>query len=249
MRKYLRRSVYIRRYGLAAGVSILGREIRSAAAHVQGTKAATVVGVVSDFRRRPDSDSVPQIYMPLSQYSLTAPTWLYVRTSGDPLEMIGRVRKIVTRDRTVTVGSIQTLEEEISTEIAPRRFQTALLTSFAALSLLLAVVGIYGVLSYAMGERTHEIGIRMALGGSCAQVVRMVLVSNGKLVFAGLGLGVIGTLNLNRLLSRLVYGVKSTDYWTFAAVCLLLGGLALVASYLPARRAAQVDPALALRHE
>jgi putative ABC transport system permease protein len=240
---------YIRRYGLATDVSILGREIRSDAVRVRGMKPATVVGVISDFRSRPDSDSVPQIYVPLAQHFLMSSTWLYVRTSGDPLEMAGAVRKIVTRDRAVSVGSIQTLEEEMSTAIAPRRFQTALLTSFAALSLLLAVVGTYGVLSFAMSERTHEIGIRLALGGSRAQVLRMVLVGNGKLVFAGLGLGVFGTLNLNRLLSRLIYGVKLTDPWMLTAVCLLLGTLALLASYMPARRAAQVDPVRALRHE
>jgi putative ABC transport system permease protein len=239
---------YIHRYGLVANVSILGREIRSVAAR-PWTKPATVVGVVSDFRKHPDSDSVPQIYMPLAQHFLTASTWLYVRTSGEPIEIASRIRKIETRDGTVSVGNIQTLEDEMSTEIAPRRFQASLLTSFAALSLLLAVVGTYGVLSYAIGERTHEIGIRMALGGSRARVVRMVLTGNGKLVFAGLGLGVLGTLALTRLLSGLIYGVKPTDPWTIASVCLLLGSLALVASYLPARQAAQVDPALTLRHE
>jgi len=237
---------YVRRYG---GVALLGREIRSDAARTGGTKPVAIVGIVSDFRRRPDSDSVPQIYMALAQHFVTASTSVYVRTSDDPLEIAGTVRKIVTRDGAVSVSNIQTLEEEMSTQIAPRRFQTALLTSFAALSLLLALVGIYGVLSYTMGARTHEIGIRMALGGSRAQVVRMVLVGHGKLVFAGLGLGVLGTLSLNRVLSNLIYGVKPTDASTLAAVCLVLGTLALIASYLPARRAAAIDPVVTLRPE
>jgi putative ABC transport system permease protein len=142
--------------------------------------------------------------------------------------MASTIRKIATRDHTFGVGSIQTLEDEMSAEIAPRRFQAALLTSFATLSLLLAVVGTYGVLSYAIGERTHEIGIRMALGESHRQLVWMVLMRSAKLVVAALGLGVLATLSLNRLIGSLIYGVKPTDFQTFFAVCLLLGTLCIV---------------------
>jgi putative ABC transport system permease protein len=218
-------------------------------ARVTAAKPITVIGVVSDFRSRPDADSVAQIYMPLAQHFLTASNWLYVRTSGDPLRMVGTIRKIETRNHEFAVGSIQTLEEEMSTEIAPRRFQAALLASFAALSLLLAMVGTYGVLSYTIGERTHEIGIRMALGAGHRQVLRMILVRSGKLVFAALGLGLLGALSLTRLIGSLIYGVKLTDIWTYIAACSLLGSLALMAAYLPARRAVKVDPMFALRHE
>jgi putative ABC transport system permease protein len=137
----------------------------------------------------------------------------------------------------------------MSIETAPRRFQAALLTSFAILSLVLAMVGTYGVLSYAVSQRTHEIGIRMALGAGRGEVLGMVFARSGKLVLAAFVLGLLGAWSLTRLMGSLIYGVNPADSWTYIAVCSLLGSLALVASYLAARRAVQVDPARALRHE
>ena len=240
---------YVRRYGLADDVSMIGRQIRSVSARGPRGKTITVIGVVSDFRRTPDADPRPQIYMPLAQNSLTASNGLYVRASGDPLAIADRVRTVITRDHTANMAGVQTLEEELSIETAPRRFQAVLLGAFAMLSLVLAMVGTYGVFSCAVGERTHEIGIRMALGAGYREVLGMVLVRSGKLVLAALGLGLLGALSVTRLTRSLIYGVQPNDPWIYIPVCLILGSLALVAAYLPARRALRIDPMLALRNE
>jgi putative ABC transport system permease protein len=187
--------------------------------------------------------------MPLAQNFLTGPKSLYVRTSVDPLAIAGAIRKIITRDHSAAIGRVQTLEDEMSIQIAPRRFQAALLGTFATLSLVLAMVGTYGVLSYAVTERTREVGIRMALGADRRDVFGMVIVRSGKLVCAAVGLGLLGAFTLTRVMGSLIYGVKPTDSGTYVAVCSILAGLALLASYVPARRAMQLDPIGALRHE
>lgn len=133
--------------------------------------------------------------------------------------------------------------------IAPRRFQAALLGAFAALALTLAIVGVYGVLSYAVTERTHDIGVCMALGAGRLDVLGLVLGRAVRLVGAGIGLGLVASLGLTRLLSSLLYGVKPSDPFTYAAVSLLLMTVAVLAAYLPARRAVRVDPIDALRYE
>ena len=240
---------YVRRYGLESNVSIVGQQIRSVGAPGAPQRLISVIGVISDFRRTPDSDSQPQIYMPLAQTFLTGPKSLYVRTISEPLAIAGTIRKIITRDHSVAIGTMQTLEEEMSIQIAPRHFQTALLVTFAMVSLVLAVVGIYGVLSYAVTERTREIGIRMALGAERRNVLEMVIVGSARLVGVGIGLGLLGAWALTRMMSGLIYGVKPNESWAYVAVCSVLACLALLASYVPARRAMRVDAMRALRHE
>jgi len=141
------------------------------------------------------------------------------------------------------------MDDLIADSLASQRFSMIILGVFAALALLLASVGIYGVVSYVVGQRTHEIGIRMALGASRMDILRLVLGSSGELTLSGVGVGLAAALGLTRLMARMLYGISATDPLTFAAVSAVLIFVALLATYLPARRASRVDPMVALRYE
>jgi putative ABC transport system permease protein len=141
------------------------------------------------------------------------------------------------------------MDERLAASVAPRRFNLLLLASFALLAMLLASVGIYGVVSYAAVQRTHEVGVRMALGAQRRDVLKLILAQGMVLLLIGIGVGLIGAFLLTRFLSALLYGVRPTDSATFAAVSLLLAAVAIVACYIPARRATRVDPMVALRYE
>ena len=141
------------------------------------------------------------------------------------------------------------MDDLVQKLIAPRRFKLGLLGSFAALALVLGAIGLYGVISYAVAERTHEIGVRMALGAKRKDVLRLVVGQGFKLALIGVAVGLGGALGLTRFLSSLLYDVRPTDPLTFGAVSFLLIAVALLASYIPARRATKVDPMVALRHE
>ncbi len=209
----------------------------------------TIVGVVSDFRPRPDAAGEPLVYLPLGGRGPATPVaQILVRTSGDAARAEAPLRAALARAG-VTATSIETLDDRMSAAIAPRRFQYALLGSLAAIALLLALIGIYGVLNFAVTERTQEIGIRMALGASAGVVQRMVLARSAKIALAGIVVGSLGALGLLRLVRNMVYGVEGLDPRLFAAMSLLLGAGVLLAAYLPARRAAGLDPLRAIRHE
>jgi putative ABC transport system permease protein len=141
------------------------------------------------------------------------------------------------------------MDEVLSTSVARPRFNTLLLTLFAGMALILAMVGVYGVISYSVSHRTREIGIRMALGAQRREVMAMIVKEGLLYAATGLALGAAGALALTRALSGLLYGISPTDPWTFALVSALLCGAALLACYLPARRATRIDPMLALRHD
>jgi len=143
----------------------------------------------------------------------------------------------------------ETMESIISGSLSAQRFSMTLMGVFAALALVMASVGIYGVISYLMGQRTHEIGIRMALGARRADVLKLVVGQGFRMTLIGVGIGLVGALGLMRFLASLLYGVKPTDPLTFIAVSLILTVVALFACYIPARRAATVDPMVALRYE
>jgi putative ABC transport system permease protein len=147
------------------------------------------------------------------------------------------------------VFNVQTMEQVISTSIAGSRSRLVLLGIFASIALLLAAVGIYGVVSYSVGQRTHEMGIRMALGARRRDVLTLVIGQGFTLALIGVAIGIIGALALTRFLSNFLYGVKPSDPLTYIAVSLILSSVALMASYIPARRATNVDPMVALRYE
>jgi ABC-type antimicrobial peptide transport system permease subunit len=175
---------------------------------------------------------------------------LAMRTSGDPLALAGAVRAEVSRlDPELPVTKLRTMQQILDSSLTPRRLSMWLLTVFALAALLLAALGIYGVMAYAVARRTREIGIRMALGAQRANVLVMILGQGMKLVAFGVAIGLAASLALTRFMTSLLYDVKPTDPLTYAAVALLLISIALAANLAPARRAVSVDPTVSLRHE
>ncbi len=214
----------------------------------------TVVGVIADVKEMGlEAPPKAEMFFPYQQMPdmfWNAPRDLTVRTTGDPLSLAAAVRQAVwSVDRAQPVSNVRTMDDILSEEVVQRRIGMTLLVSFASLALLLASLGIYGVLSYAVTQRTQEIGIRMALGAGRQAVVRMVMADGMRLATAGVAIGLGVSLALTRLMSGLLFGVSASDPFTLAGVTLLLAAVALVACYVPARRAAKVDPMIALRYE
>ena len=210
----------------------------------------TVVGVVADVKQAGlDTPHTMQIYLPQSQTRNGVLT-LVVRTESDPLRSIQDVRgQIVAMDKELAVSDVSSMDEVLSASVSGRRFTTVLLSLFGGLGLLLAAVGVYGILSYMVAQRTAEIGIRMALGAARTDVLSLVVGQGLRLAIAGLAAGLAGALALTRLMSRLLYETSPSDPATFMGVILILALVSLVAIYVPARRASKVDPMVALRYE
>ncbi|PYJ95719.1 MAG: hypothetical protein DME23_23055 [Verrucomicrobia bacterium] len=209
-----------------------------------------VVGVVGDVKPNGfESLVVPEIYVPFKQWYPIG-LQLIVRTDERSKNLASNLRaEILAMNRTDPVAGIRALEQILSGQVAPRRFNAILLGSFAALGLLIAVVGIYGVISYSVSQRTHEIGVRMALGAQSREVIKLVIKQGMTLALAGVATGLTGALAITRVMSSLLYGVKPTDATTYGGLSLLLVVVACLACLVPARRAAKVDPMEALRYE
>lgn len=211
----------------------------------------TVVGVVADVRMNaPRPNSPPAIYFPMAQRDLVSIATISIRARSDPLSLVPALRAAVRSvDPDQPISGVTTMEAELADFMAPRRFNALLLGSFAALALALAVLGLYGVISYVVAQRTREIGIRMALGAERRDVVRAVLRQGMAVALGGVLLGVAAALALTKVIAGLLFNVASRDPVVFAAVPLLLLGVAALATLLPARRASRVDPVIALRAE
>ncbi|MDX6271426.1 MAG: hypothetical protein QOD28_2649 [Acidobacteriota bacterium] len=189
---------------------------------------------------------VPQEFFAAANRSL----WLAVKTKGDPTSLAPAIRNEVLQiDKDQPISNISTMENIVAATVAPQKFATWLLAVFAATAMLLAAIGIYGVMAYSVTQRTHEIGIRMALGAGRRDVLRMVVSQGMKLAFIGVALGLAGAVALTRLMSSLLYGVSATDPLTYGGVSVLLATVALLACLIPARKATRVDPMIALRYE
>jgi putative ABC transport system permease protein len=211
---------------------------------------AEVVGVAADTKLRELSDDpLDTVYLPLPLNPWRS-AFLVVRAESDPAALTASVRRAVTAvDADIPVGSITTVAEIVDGRFAPRRFAMTLLGAFAAIALLLATIGVYGVIAFGVSQRTREIGIRVALGAARGALMRLFVAEGFALSVIGVALGAGAAVAGTRLLASMVYGVGVHDAATFAGVAVLLVLVAMLASWIPARRAARVDPLEALRAE
>jgi putative ABC transport system permease protein len=211
----------------------------------------TVIGVVKDVRQYElIIEPKPQMYVSYQQAEFFEPRALVIRANFDPLSLAGTVRQTVWEiDKDQPVSDISTMEEVIADSVARQRFSMWLLGIFAGLALVLAAVGIYGVMSYSVAQRTREIGIRMALGAQRSDVLKMTIGGGLRLVLMGAAIGLVAALVLTRVMSSLLFGVSPTDPLTFVSISIVLISVAVLASYVPALRATRVDPMFALRYE
>ncbi|HKS27515.1 MAG TPA: ABC transporter permease [Pyrinomonadaceae bacterium] len=209
-----------------------------------------IVGVVGHVKSRGlEGETRPQFYFPYHQVTQAA-MYLVVQTQAEPASMAGSVRGAIQKvDKDLPVFRVTTMERLVAESLAQRRFATFLLGVFASVALVLAVVGLYGVMSYSVTQRTREIGLRMALGASARDVLKMVVGQGMMLVVIGLGIGLVASFLLTRVMSSILFDISATDPLTFILISLLLVTVAFLASYIPARRAMRVDPMTALRYE
>jgi putative ABC transport system permease protein len=227
------------------GVDPVGQRI------VIGARADSVeiVGIIADMHQVLEKDPLPAVFRPFDQYPLTSAAFL-VRTSSDPLKFVTAVRdQVLAIDPDQPISAVQTMEDLIEAEGGQRRVVLVLLGFFAGAALLLAAIGIYGVIAYSVAQRSQEIGIRRALGAQDAEILRLVVGQGLGLALLGAAAGIGGALALTRVMTSLLFHTNAIDPATFAGVALLFVLVALAASYIPARRASRVDPMVALRYE
>ena len=234
----------------------LGKRLKLA---VPGSESHEIVGVVRHVEHVGLDGQTPaqaELYFNFNQIPLQVlPRYvrrvnLLVRTNSEPLSLAAPVRnQISALDKDQAVFNVRTMEQALSRSVAARRFSMILLAVFAVVALALAAVGIYGVISYSVAQRTREVGIRMALGAQTRDVLKLVVREGLQLVVIGVAVGLVGALLLTRLMTTLLFAVTPTDWFTYATVAIGLVGVALLACYIPARRATRVDPLVALRYE
>jgi len=209
-----------------------------------------IVGVIGSVKHvKLDTEAKPEIYAPQMQAPQPTMT-IVVRTSSDPLNFVNAIRnQVAAVDKDQPVYNVKTMDQYLSESVAQPRFRTTLLGAFAAVALILATIGIYGLISHSVSNRTRELGVRVALGAKPRDLFKLVVGQGLLLAFEGIVIGLIAAFFLTRIISALLFGVSTTDPITFIAIPLLLIGVAFVASYLPARKAMKVDPIIALKNE
>jgi putative ABC transport system permease protein len=228
---------------------VLGKRVGFGCEEKEGL-CRNIVGVVGNIRQESLTQNVAaELYLPSAQLPVNGVT-LFVRTAGDPLSYVSAVRSaVLTIDPNQPIYNVKTLAQRVSDATAVSRSLTVLFSAFALLALVLGSVGIYGIVSYAVTQRTQEIGVRMALGARARDILQMVLKHGAVLVVTGVAIGLAGAFVLTRFLATLLFGVTPTDTLTFVVVSLLFFLIAMFASLIPARRATKVDPLKALRYE
>jgi putative ABC transport system permease protein len=214
----------------------------------------TIIGVVGDVKYSGlDSAPTPQLYVPYSEQgwaSFSRGMFVIVRTKGDPLSVAPAVRsQLAALDRNLPLAHVVTMEQRVGTSLDQQRFRTLVLGAFAGLALLLASFGIYAVIAYFVEQRTREIGVRVALGATRADIVKLVIRQALTMSALGVAFGIAGALMLTRAIRSLLFAVSPSDPLSFAATIVLLIAVAMLASYVPAIRATKVDPLVALRYE
>ncbi len=231
------------------GEDPLGKRLRLG----NGDKPYEIVGVVGDVRHEAFTEKVTEqelaVYQPYAQNPWREMTYI-MRAKNDPASLTTAVRsELQAVDKDQPVYNVRTIEQVFSESMAPQRLSSFMFAAFALVALLLAAVGIYAVIAYSVAQRTHEIGIRMALGAQRGDIFRLVIGHGMKLILIGIGAGLVAAFGVTRAMASILYGVSATDVWTFAGISALLAGVALVACYVPAQRATKVDPMIALRHD
>jgi putative ABC transport system permease protein len=232
------------------GEEVIGKRIRFYSSRDPQPPWLEIVGVASDVRQGSlDQEVQPEIHVPHAQGAHPALTF-FVRADGDPQSLTNAARSAIQAvDKDLPIAWTTTLDQAVTNSIADRRGLMFLLAMFAAVALMLAAVGIYGVMSHSVSQRTHEIGIRLALGAQPADVLKLVLRQGVMLMLIGVAIGLAGALLLTRVISKMLFEISTTDLMTFASVPLILAAITLLACYIPARRATRVDPMVALRYE
>jgi putative ABC transport system permease protein len=242
---------------LWSGQNPIGRRLRI---DMVNEPRREIVGVVGDIRHnRYDREAQPQMYVPYVQHPLVSQDrWVesrlsmtfVVRSAGDPLRLVPALRTAVAEvDRNLPIFNMKTLDEYVAEQIWQPQQTMTLLAMFGAIAVVLAMTGVYGIMAYAVQQRTHEIGIRMALGATRRNVLGLVIARGLLLVALGVSIGLAGAVALTRLLGSLLWGVTPTDPLTYVLVIMALVTVAMLASYLPARRALDIEPTVALRYE
>jgi putative ABC transport system permease protein len=235
------------------GESPLGKRMQIGATPEKDVPTMEIVGVVGDVRQTLDIDPKAEMYLPYRQADEVLPVFLLsvvLRTAADPHQETAALRSAVAEiDPNQPLVKVRTMEENMASTAAQPRFRTWLIGIFAALALALAGIGVYGVMSYTVTQRTNEIGIRVTLGAQPGDVFRIVVGEGLRLALIGVGCGLIAALALTRVLRGFLYSVSPYDPITFAGVAILLAMVGLAASFFPARRATRVDPMVALRYE
>jgi predicted permease len=228
------------------GQSAVGKRLRTGSQ----SPFREIVGVARTAKYRDlREEPLPFIYIPFAQENQSRMT-LIMRTAGDPLSLVPALRNdLRTLNKNVPVFGVHTMTEQIGAQLAADRMVAVLLSIFGSVALLLAAIGIYGVMAYLVSQRTHEIGIRIALGAERRDILRLIVGQGLSLILTGAAIGLALALALTRVLKSLLFGINATDPLTFSVIAALLIAVALLACYLPARRATRVDPLVALRYE
>jgi predicted permease len=237
---------FVRQY-MAGDTAVLGR-IMTPTFTFERNQQHVLVGIVDDVKQAAlDAEPAPQMYVPQSQMAYPFLT-VVLRTNGDPLAAIPTLkRELLAVDPTFTVRDSRTMQDVLENSLSRQRFSMTLIAIFAVSALVLAIVGLYGVIALIVGQRRREIGVRVALGARPADVVRMVLGESSRMTIAGVVIGVAGAAALTRVLASMLYGVSTTDAATFIVSAIIVALVASAAGLIPARRASRVDPTVALR--